>query len=103
MTCRYCGTRNGEGEHRCRRCGRRPGDSLTGEFALPQINGALAAQMQPANASTTEHSVPRLHLQPAPKRAPGTAARRPAPKGSLAVQGTLFHDGQPSNVIPIVS
>jgi uncharacterized RDD family membrane protein YckC len=59
--------------------------------------------MQPVRASTTARPAQRLQLEPAPKRAPGSAARRPDPKRSLAVQGTLFHDGQPSNVIPIVS
>src|ERR1035438_7486338 len=39
MTCSYCGTRNGEGDHRCRRCGRRPGDVLN--------VGALATKPQP--------------------------------------------------------
>jgi uncharacterized RDD family membrane protein YckC len=103
MTCSYCGTRNGEGEHRCRRCGRKPGDSLTGEFAPPRTTGALAAQMQPATASTTAAPAPRLQLQAAPKRAPGPAVQRPVARRSLAVQGRLFHEAQPSNVIPIVS
>jgi hypothetical protein len=39
MTCSYCGSRNGESEHRCRRCGRRPGDVLN--------VGALATKLQP--------------------------------------------------------
>jgi uncharacterized RDD family membrane protein YckC len=103
MTCSYCGTRNGEGEHRCRRCGRRPGDRLTGEFAPPHTNGALAAQLQPVTASTTAGPPPRIQLQAVPRRAQGTAARRPAARRSHAVQRTLFHQGQPSNVIPIVS
>ena len=47
MTCSYCGTRNGEGEQRCRCCGRKPGDTLTGEFPMPRVEGALAAQPQP--------------------------------------------------------
>src|SRR4051794_20954709 len=46
MTCRYCGTRNGDGEHRCARCGRKPEDTLT-EFAAPFVHGALATQLQP--------------------------------------------------------
>src|SRR5690348_13475907 len=41
MTCTYCGCRNGEGEHRCRRCGRRPEDSLSAESSL-RTDGALA-------------------------------------------------------------
>ena len=47
MTCGYCGTRIGEGEHRCRLCGRKPGDTLTGEFRLAQTDGALATQFRP--------------------------------------------------------
>ena len=42
MTCSYCGTRNGDGEHRCTRCGRKPEDTLIGGFAMPVVNGALA-------------------------------------------------------------
>ena len=44
MTCSYCGTRNAEGEHRCKRCGRTADDPLMGEFTLMETNGALAAQ-----------------------------------------------------------
>src|SRR5450432_4211247 len=62
MTCSYCGTRNGEGEHRCRRCGRKPGDSLTGGFTAPLTEGALAAQMHPVQAP----AAPRLQLQTVP-------------------------------------
>jgi len=43
MTCGFCGSRNGDGEHRCRRCGRRPGDTLTTEFAH-RTQGQLAMQ-----------------------------------------------------------
>lgn len=103
MTCNYCGARNGEGEHRCRRCGRRPGDSLTGDFPLSHVNGALAAQIQRAPASTTGHTPPRLQLQPAPPRPQQRPVRPVAPRPSYAVQGILFHDPQPSNVIPIAS
>jgi uncharacterized RDD family membrane protein YckC len=102
MNCSYCGTRNGEGEHRCRRCGRRPGDSLTSEYAPPLTNGALAAQMQPVTASTTAGPAPRPQLQAVPKRAPGPAARRPAARRTVAVQRSLFPEAHPSNVIPIV-
>lgn len=79
MTCSYCGTRNGEGEHRCRRCGRKPGDSLTGEFTIPQTNGALA--MAPKLCGTDR------------------AASHPAKLSTHAVQGSLFHE----KVIPIAS
>ena len=46
MTCGYCGSRNAVGEHRCRRCGRRPDDTLTGEYSLHRTQGQLAVQPQ---------------------------------------------------------
>ena len=87
MTCSYCGSRNAEGEHRCRRCGRRPGDTLTGEFAVPRMTGATAPQLQPKAQSG-------LAEQPAisqPARAAGHA---------IPVQGSLFPVRSQSNVIP---
>jgi uncharacterized RDD family membrane protein YckC len=84
MTCGYCGTRNGDGEHRCTRCGRKPEDTLIGGFAMPAVNGALATQLQP---------VPRMQLV---ERVPPDQASRPAPNLSEAVQASLF---QASNVI----
>jgi uncharacterized RDD family membrane protein YckC len=79
VTCTYCGCRNADGEIRCRRCGRKPGDILTGEFPL-RTDGALAAVAQPALK------------QPA----------RPAnaPDLSRAVQRPLFQDRPAPNVIP---
>src|SRR6266436_467968 len=47
MTCRYCGTRNDEAEHRCNRCGRRPGDTLIAASSAPMISGANALRLQP--------------------------------------------------------
>jgi uncharacterized RDD family membrane protein YckC len=44
MTCSYCGARNGETEHRCRRCGRKPGDTLNGELTFHRTTGALATK-----------------------------------------------------------
>jgi len=83
MTCSYCGTRNTEGEHRCRRCGRRPDDPLTGEYTLHPTTGALAAQpMVQVNASD-------------PPRTGTNLAR--------AVQRSLFPDRSGTNVIPIES
>jgi hypothetical protein len=82
MTCSYCGTRNADDEHRCRRCGRRPGDVLTA--------GALAAKPQPAPNPAIEEA-PRPPSAPAP-------ALRVAPNYSRAVQGSLF---PASNVVPI--
>jgi uncharacterized RDD family membrane protein YckC len=54
MTCAFCGSRNGDGEHRCRRCGRRPDDTLTGEYTLQPTIGPLAVKLQPAPAATAE-------------------------------------------------
>ncbi|HUI78359.1 MAG TPA: RDD family protein [Bryobacteraceae bacterium] len=82
MTCTYCGFRNGEGEHRCRRCGRKPDDTLTGEFRW-RTDGSLAAVAERA---------PRIQ-PPQP----------PAPNLSRAVQRNLFPERPASNVIPIES
>ncbi len=91
MTCRYCGSRNGEGEHRCRVCGRTPEDTLTGEFTLPRTDGALAAKMQPA-----------AHSQPADSAVSGRAPEQ-APGKERAAQGSLFQERPASNVIPFDS
>jgi uncharacterized RDD family membrane protein YckC len=76
MTCTYCGCRNADGEHRCRRCGRKSGDRLPGELVLP-TQGALAAVAQAAPQ--------------APLRTPNLAR---------AVQRPLFQEKPDSNVIP---
>ena len=87
MTCSYCGARNGDGEHRCRRCGRRPGDRLNGEVALHRTTGALAAKLQPVAAIQS------------------LDAQQPAvvPDLARAVQGSLFPDKPAANVIPFES
>ena len=72
MTCSFCGSRNPAGESRCRRCGRRPEDTLL------RTTGALATQLAPL-------PVERETLPAAPGNLP-----RP-------VQESLFHV---SNVIP---
>ena len=87
MTCSYCGTRNGDGEHRCTRCGRKPEDTLIGSFAMPAVNGALATQLQP---------VSRMRLV---ERAQPGQAPREAPNFSQAVQASLFQERPTSNVI----
>jgi uncharacterized RDD family membrane protein YckC len=79
MTCTFCGARSHESETRCRKCGRRPGDTLNGEFTLIRTEGALATKLQP---SYLEADAPRVP--------------RPAIRG---VQQQLF-PGQ-SNVVPI--
>ncbi len=91
MTCRYCGSRNGEGEHRCRRCGRRPDDTLTGEFTLPRTDGALAAKLQPV-----------AHIHPPEPSVSGRVPGR-TPVVTRAVQGSLFQERPASNVIPFDS
>lgn len=83
MTCSYCGTRNGVGERRCTRCGRKPEDTSLGGFAMPAVNGALATQLQPA---------PRM-------RVVERAQPEQAPDFSLAVQALLFQERLASNVI----
>ena len=83
MTCGYCGSRNADGEHRCRRCGRRPGDTLNGDFALARTDGALAAAPEPLPIAEPAEDAP------APRH-PG----RP-------VQGTLFAARPVSKIIPI--
>jgi uncharacterized RDD family membrane protein YckC len=72
MTCSYCGSRNDELENRCRRCGRKPGDSLHGEFMVHQTNGALATKPRP---------VARLDEPPTTTRTANLAG---------AIQGSLF-------------
>ena len=48
MTCSYCGSRNNdETVQRCRRCGRRPGDTLNAGFAVHRTTGALANKLRP--------------------------------------------------------
>ncbi len=87
MTCSYCGTRNGYGEHRCTRCGRKPEDTLIGGFAMPVVNGALATQLQP---------VSRMRVM---ERAQPEQAPREPPNFSHAVQASLFRERATSNLI----
>jgi uncharacterized RDD family membrane protein YckC len=91
MTCRYCGSRNDEGEHRCRLCGRTPGDTLTGEFTLPRTDGALAAKLQPA-----------AHIDSPQPSVSGRVADR-KPDSARPAQGSLFQERPASNVIPFDS
>lgn len=85
MNCGYCGYRNGEGEHRCRRCGRRPDDTPVGPFATHRTDGALAAAPAARNAVAVEET--------------------PLPNAdfSEAVQAPLFNSRPASNVIPFES
>lgn len=84
MTCSYCGARNDDGEHRCRRCGRRPGDVLS--------VGALAAKPAPA---------PAIVDRAAPAPEAGRLSR--APNLARAQQRSLFPERSDSNVIPFES
>jgi uncharacterized RDD family membrane protein YckC len=86
MTCGYCGTRNGDGEHRCTRCGRKPEDTLIRSFAMPVVNGALATQLQPVSGMRLVE-----RAQPEPPREPANF--------SHAVQASLFQERPTSNVI----
>ena len=84
MTCTYCGTRNGDGEHRCKLCGRKPGDTLTGEFTLIRTDGALATQLQPVLRA---HEIPSVQRKQSPLARP--------------VQTSFFTEKPASKVIPI--
>src|SRR5438067_7520234 len=88
MTCRYCGTRNQEGDHRCSRCGRKPGDTSIPQPAM--TNGALAAKLQP---------VARIHLQ---KDESTETGLHPAPNFERAVQGSLFDRPKVVPIAPAV-
>jgi RDD family len=79
MICAFCGSRNSEGEHRCRRCGRRPDDTLTSDY-MHRTEGQLAVKMQPVRVPDDE----------APRRRNLTRA----------VQVPLFQDRPAPNVIP---
>src|SRR5947208_4713700 len=46
MTCSFCGSRNSVEDRRCGKCGRKPGDTLTGEVALHRTQGQLAMQVE---------------------------------------------------------
>jgi uncharacterized RDD family membrane protein YckC len=76
MTCTYCGFRNGVEEHRCRRCGRKEGDTLTGEFRL-RTDGSLATALRQAPHT----QIPEANL-------------------ARAVQRNLFPERPASKVIP---
>ena len=83
MTCSYCGSRNGEDDHRCQRCGRRPSDTLNTGY---RTDGALATKLQP---------VAHVEVQERP--------RPTAANFSAAVQRNLFQERPSSNVIPFES
>jgi uncharacterized RDD family membrane protein YckC len=84
MTCHYCGTRNGDGEHRCTRCGRRPGDSLT--VKTPVMTGAVATMLEPVVRTDPADAPPK--------------ARRVGPRLARPIQTELFEQPD-SKVIPI--
>jgi len=84
MTCSYCGAHNDELDHRCRRCGRKPGDSLNTEFTVHRTTGALATKLRPTAA-----------VNELPSNRPSSLAS--------AVQGSLFTPNviaMPSRVAP---
>jgi uncharacterized RDD family membrane protein YckC len=77
MNCGYCGSRNSDGEHRCRRCGRRPDDTLPSDVVMQRTHGQLAMQAEVGVSEPPSRSIGR------------------------AFQPSLFQQG--SNVIPIES
>src|SRR6266536_3909776 len=83
MTCTYCGSRYSHEETRCQRCGRKPGDTLSGVYSAPVSSGNLAPQLQPVARQVTAE----------PPTRPADLAR--------AVQVPLFRERATSNVIPI--
>jgi hypothetical protein len=89
MTCSYCGGRHYEEDNRCRRCGRKAGDTLTSEVTMNRTEGALAAQSQPA-----------MRMQAGPV---GVASSRQPSKLGRPVQGLLFWEKPDSKVIPFES
>jgi len=90
MTCRYCGTRIGDDEHRCTRCGRRPEDTLTA--TAPVMTGAAALKLEPVAILE-----PVVMLE----AAPALKTRRVAPRISRPIQAQLFDERPEGNVIPI--
>src|SRR5580704_14643962 len=80
MTCSYCGSRNDELENRCLRCGRKPEDTLNGQFAVHRTTGALATKLRPV-----------IEAEP-PVTLPSDLAG--------AVQGSLFTPNGPYIVAP---
>jgi len=83
MTCSYCGTPLASGEKRCRRCGRKDDDRLTGGLSLV-TSGALAVSMRPAPRQIS--AVPRL---PSDMR--------------HAVQSSLFSEKLDSSIVMVAS
>lgn len=80
MTCSYCGNRNNDEELRCRRCGRKPDDTLNGEFVFRR-EGALAPQLQRVSSVQV--------------------AERPMPDMANARQRRLSFELPNTNVVPI--
>ena len=52
MTCGFCGSRNSDEEHRCGKCGRRPGDTADGRVRLHRTQGQLAMQGETPEVET---------------------------------------------------
>src|SRR5687768_75771 len=90
MTCTYCGSRNGLGETRCRRCGRKPGDTPSGVFPL---TGNLAPKLAPVEQLQPEEVLHTL--------AAAASASTSSSNLSRAVQVPLFRERPASNIIPI--
>lgn len=107
MTCGYCGTHNGENEHRCRRCGRKPDDTLTGEFSLVRTDGALATKARPVASVKISEPPTRLTLKAVPQASGSHPAIRPrmerGPDAGLAraTQASLFPEKSGLKVVGI--
>jgi uncharacterized RDD family membrane protein YckC len=81
MTCSFCGSRITDGETRCRRCGRKPGDTLPNQFNY-QTQGALAQDHLPQPG-------------PVPVEPPPPIGR---PMAARPVQRSLFPEDAPKVV-----
>jgi uncharacterized RDD family membrane protein YckC len=92
MTCGYCGSRRYSGELRCRTCGCRADDSLTGDFHTAYTDGALATQPR-----TSAHE--RASVQPIAAR-PRAVAAAPAPS-PVPRQDRLFEERLGPKVVSI--
>ena len=111
MVCCFCGARNNDGETRCRKCGRKPGDTLNTPVAFTRTEGALATKLQPARyeADTAPprpairgvqqplfpgeskivpielYAPPRAEPKTQPQPRKSTPRRRPVPEGQGAL------------------
>jgi uncharacterized RDD family membrane protein YckC len=89
MTCSFCGSRISDGETRCRRCGRKPTDTLPNQFGY-QTQGALAQMPSREPVPVEPPPIDRpLAARPVqrslfPESAPKVVAITPGPRPARA-------------------